>query len=578
MARASVRQTNFASGELDPTLSGRTDLERYRNACLTMLNWLPLTQGGATRAPGTEFVALLWGATRLEAFEFSVDEWFVLAFRDGVVDIYKDDALHQSLTTPWTAADLWEFDYTQTLDTVIVTHEDHAPRRIYRGPSDVFAIEDLSDTANAVYLTNIPQDGGADVWSVARGWPRTVTFAENRLCFGGSKSYPSYRWFSKAAAYFDFDAGTGVADESITDVRLSNQFEAVQWVFGARRFVSGTTSQEWAVVQDGPLTPDSVDIKPQTSIGSARIAPVSIDGAVIHVARGGKQLQALGWTDVEQAYGTTPLALLAPRCVTGVRQLAAKRSGSPEEPHRVFAVNTDGVLGILSVLRDQEFQAWSRRTFQGEVESVAAVGGEVYLVVAYQYGPGVFAEGVFEAGVFEASGGSSSRFLVRWDPTLCVDFGLKKTAPLTTTWTGFDHLAGRTVQVTLDGSVHPDVVVAADGTITTEREGLILKAGVALPVPTLEPMSPVFDTQTGSVAMEKRRISKVTLQLSETSSLYVRGKPLVLRQAADIGSVEPFTGVITRTLLGYSRQPTVPLTAPEPLPATVLSLTTEVSF
>lgn len=576
MARASVRQSNFASGELDVRLASRPELDRYKNGCRQMVNWWPLLQGGATRVPGTVFLALLWGPARIEAFEFSVDEWFLFVFQASKLLIYKNDALHQTLDTPWAEADLWELDYTQTLDAAIVVHEDHPPHRVQRGVGDVFTLTDLS----AGTLTNLPQEDGSDAWSDVRGWPRTVTFCENRLAFGGSRSYPATRWFSKSGDYYNFAAGTGLADESITDIRLSNQYEAIQWVAYLRRFVSGTVSQEWAAPQDSPITPDSIDIRPQTSIGSERVSPVSIDGTLLHVARGGKQVHELTWTDVEQAYTTRPTAALSPRATTGVIQLAALRSQGPTEPHRVFAVNADGTVGVFSALRDQDFQAWSRRTFEGSCESIASVGGQVYAVVSYRWGPGTFSDDVYEEGVYEESGGSSSRFLVKLDATVYTDFSKTVTSGVeTTSWAGFDHLAGREVQVRLDGGTHPPVTVGADGTITTAIPGLVCVAGAALPVPTLEPVSPVVDTTTGTVAFEKRRIGRATLQLYETASLYIRGSGITLRQAADSGGAPtPFTGTVTRTLLGYSREPTVLITAPDPQPATVLALTQEVVF
>jgi hypothetical protein len=576
------RQTSFASGEMSPVLAGRSDLDRYHNACETLVNWLPLVQGGAKRFPGTAFLRILWGEHRLEAFEFSVDTTFLFAFRDGFLDIYQAGTLHQTLATPWTAALLWEFDYTQALDTVLVVHEDHAPRRIYRGPGDVFAIEDLSDAALTIKLTNVPQEDGADVWSASRGWPRTVTFHENRLCFGGSLTYPNRLWFSKSGDYFNFDQGTGLADEAIADERLSDQLEVVQWVGSMRRLLMGSSSQEWAQVADGYMTPDLVDIKPQSAIGSERISPVSIDGSVLHVARGGRQVHELVWADVEQAFTTRALNLLAPRAVTGARQLSARRARTADTPHLVFVVNADGVLGVLATLRDQDFLAWCRRTFAGVVESAASVGDDTYFVVSYTFGPGVYESGVYEPGVYEESGGSSSRFLVSWDDALFTDFSKTVTAVApATTWTGFEHLGGRTVQVVLDGAMHPDVTVSAAGEIVTEWEGTTLTAGVALPTPTLTPMSPVSELQDGSTALVKRRISRVQAHVYETRSLTVAGRQLYFRRPTDpVGAPVPaFTGVKdVRLLGGFSELPTVTITAPEPLPATVLSLTTEVVY
>jgi len=46
-----------------------------------------------------------------------------------------------------------------------------------------------------------------DVWSVGRGYPRTVTFHESRLYFGGSKSRPQTLWGSVVNDFFNFNKG-----------------------------------------------------------------------------------------------------------------------------------------------------------------------------------------------------------------------------------------------------------------------------------------------------------------------------------------------------------------------------------
>lgn len=49
---------NFSSGELTPTIQGRTDLELYHNGAETLINALVLPSGGITRRNGTQMVHL----------------------------------------------------------------------------------------------------------------------------------------------------------------------------------------------------------------------------------------------------------------------------------------------------------------------------------------------------------------------------------------------------------------------------------------------------------------------------------------------------------------------------------------
>jgi len=150
------KKFSFNGGEWSGHARSRDDLEKYGSAVGTMRNWLPLRLGGATRFPGTTYIGDVGGASRIEGIEFSEDSKYLFVFRDTIVDIYQSDALYQSLVTPWAEADLDELDYAHALDSIVAVHGYYSPRRIYRDSSNVFHIEDLTDTGNDIHLTNIP--------------------------------------------------------------------------------------------------------------------------------------------------------------------------------------------------------------------------------------------------------------------------------------------------------------------------------------------------------------------------------------------------------------------------------------
>lgn len=575
-----VAQTDFSSGELAAGLLARTDLPRYKNGAATVLNWQPLLQGGVRTAPGSAYVATLAGATRIEPHQPSLDALFLLAFRDRALDIYTGAGLlHQRLAAPWTEPQLWELDLASALDTVVIVHQEHAPRRLYRDPGGVFHLEDLSDTSLPIHIPQAPWRK-SKTWASGSGGPRTVCFHEARLVFGGSKEHPNRVWCSQIADFFNFDAGTGLADEAFEAELLSDSSDTVQWVASLRNLMIGTAAGEWAVVQSQPLTPELATFREQSRLGSARVRPVSIDGALVHVTRSGRQIQELLYSDVEQAYSPRALSMLAPQALTGARQLGPAPARAVDQSNLVYCVNADGMVGVLSSLRDQEVLSWCRRTFQGAAESVAVLGDAVWLVVRYEFGPGVYEEGVYEPGVYGTAGGSALRLLVKLDEAgPCLDFHrtVAVGAP-TTTWAGFGHLAGTTVTALLDGAPHPDLVVAADGTVTTEWAGLTLTCGVPLPIPTLAPMPVGVEGVRGSSQHQPKRLLRVQVQLVGTRALEINGAPLSFRTPADPVEAAPaaYTGVRERRFLGWNREASLAITSPGPWPATVLALTREV--
>ena len=86
MGRLVSFQTNFSSGELDPLLRARVDLEQYKNGAETLTNVVVQPQGGVRRRGGLKHLYELPSAaapengTRSVAFEFSVDDSYMLIF------------------------------------------------------------------------------------------------------------------------------------------------------------------------------------------------------------------------------------------------------------------------------------------------------------------------------------------------------------------------------------------------------------------------------------------------------------------------------------------------------------------
>ena len=86
-------QTSFNAGELSPLLKGRPTLDKYRNGCEVLENFIPQIQGPARKRPGTRFVAEVKDsadATRLLPFEYSTTQAYVLEFGDLYVRFYLD--------------------------------------------------------------------------------------------------------------------------------------------------------------------------------------------------------------------------------------------------------------------------------------------------------------------------------------------------------------------------------------------------------------------------------------------------------------------------------------------------------
>jgi hypothetical protein len=187
MARFVTMQTNFTSGELDPLIRARTDLKTYSNALEKATNVVCQPQGGITRRPGTKYIASLpnsgtesaGNGVRLIPFEFSVADSYMLCFTHNRMYVFKNGVLitningtgNPYLVTTITSAMLNEICWTQSADTLIVTHETLPPVRIVRGGANNLW------TAGALPFVSIPKYAFTITYSnpVATLTPSAVT-------------------------------------------------------------------------------------------------------------------------------------------------------------------------------------------------------------------------------------------------------------------------------------------------------------------------------------------------------------------------------------------------------------------
>lgn len=175
MAKIYQHKTNFVAGELDPLMIGRPDIKHYHNAARRMRNVVSIPQGGFATRGGTMFVDRIApdpvvgvSNVRAAAFQYTTDEVYLFVFVHNKAIIYYQSAKVAEVALPYTSADLVAhfrptgdmisagINWTQTLDQLIIYHENFQPRIIKRGSSH------SSWTVSTMQFDNLPRvDFGA---------------------------------------------------------------------------------------------------------------------------------------------------------------------------------------------------------------------------------------------------------------------------------------------------------------------------------------------------------------------------------------------------------------------------------
>lgn len=235
------------------------------------------------------------------------------------------------------------------------------------------------------------EHGYEDVWSSTRGWPRSATFHEGRLYFGGSKSRPNTVWGSRVIDYFNFDAGTALDDEAVETTINTNQLNAIVNIVSGADLRIFSTGGEFIIVQsdDTPITPSNFLVRPQTRLGSKAGVPIEdLNGATIFVQRQGKSINAFQFGNDTRSYQVQNISLLSSHLLNDPVDIAVRRSSSTDEADRLFVVNNgDGSMAVYSILTGQNVIAPSKFTTDGEFIAVAVELTQVYSIVKRTVAP-----------------------------------------------------------------------------------------------------------------------------------------------------------------------------------------------
>lgn len=123
-----ISKLSLNSGELSDEIAGRIDLSKFNSGCEILENAKVLRAGGVSRRAGFEYVDTVIDndeKSRLEGFRFSGDQGVIIEFSHLKMRvIYAGDVFVETYTTPWTRDQIFDLQFAQKIDRIVVTHPD----------------------------------------------------------------------------------------------------------------------------------------------------------------------------------------------------------------------------------------------------------------------------------------------------------------------------------------------------------------------------------------------------------------------------------------------------------------------
>ena len=431
----------------------------------------------------------------------------------------------------------------------------------------------------------------ATLSATSNGYPSVPGFFQQRLVLAAPAGAPQTFYMSQPGAYYNFNTSIiSQPTDAITGTLVSGQLNTIRaMVPQPAGLLMFTDRSNWLINggtgQGSAVSPSAVVANAQSFNGISDVPPITANFDILYVQAKGSFVRDSTYNIYSNVYTGTDISALASHLFSGY---TIEEWAWAEEPFKLaYAVRSDGVMLMLTFLKEQEFVGWSHaHTTNGTFASVATVvetlstSDEVdaaYTVVDRTINGNAvkyierFAERDLNAGVTAA-----------W----CVDCGVAYNGAPATSFSGGEFLAGQTVTGLADGVVIPPFVMPTNGNFTLATPASVVNVGLGF---TARLKTLPLDMGDPTIQGKVKKINAVTVRVSDTLGLYIGGEfgsGMTAMKDLIVGNVSSMlTGlssqIVTDLVDGDARtflDPTFTVAGQycieqrDPLPATVLGL------
>ena len=419
------------------------------------------------------------------------------------------------------------------------------------------------------------------------GWPRSISFHQNRLIFGGSRDNPQTIFGSQSGSFFNFKPTTKIVElekittttngtstitteehiqGSVTDdagftfTIASDEVSIIYHLISTQQLYIFASSGEW-LMEGSPVTPTNVSINRQTNYGIDNNGhkPVVVDTEAMFLSNN-SELRAFAYNYNTDGYQAKNYTLISHHIISNPIDLCAIRTFSNTNSNYVFVVNGNGELCCMAINVEKDVLGWSRFTTDGNFKRCVEVDGALYVLV-------------------ERTVDSTAQIYLEKleDTQFYMDSYLADTTTPQSSIT-LDHLSNKDVRVLTDGSVHANVTLSGSGvgTLTSTFSNVAAGLHYESNIETL-PATVIIQNQY-SQRGEQITKKRADIVLQDTQSLVFDGYDVdftTLNNTTVNATPTNFSGTKLVYLSGTGVDLTVTANIKDPLPATILGATVE---
>ena len=277
---------------------------------------------------------------------------------DRIVDsgkAFKDEGfvVGQKITVSGTSSNNGTFLIAEVTDDTILT-----------APSDDLTGESAGGSFTIVGTLEATDEWSLGAFSETTGFPGAICYFEERLVYAGTTSQPQTVFFSESGGFDQFNTGADDADAMVFTL-ASSQVNVIRSLVPSRTLIVLTTGAEFSAGSGSnldPITPTNIQIKRQTTHGTANVSPVTAGSAVLFLQRAKRKIRELQFNFDVDGFIAPDMTILSEHVSEGgFIELALQQ----EPDNIIFAVRADGQLCGMTYRREEQVVAWHRHIVAG---------------------------------------------------------------------------------------------------------------------------------------------------------------------------------------------------------------------
>ncbi len=401
----------------------------------------------------------------------------------------------------------------------------------------------MSGTASATPAA--VRDWDEQLFSAANGYPAACCLHRNRMLFGGHPAAPSALIGSRFNNLYSFDVGDGSDADAIFETIGDGGASAIVRMYSAEQLIVATDKGLYYCPESAsnPFRPTSIAFFPFGSKWPITAAkPRAFDDGVLFLS-GSTVIKARPTGDTGRSWVADEVSLLAHHMVETPTWMAVT-SNFANGPERYAVIgNSDGTLAVLQLVEAQKIRNMTPWDTDGTYTSGCAIGASVYLTST------------------RSVAGGTRYYLELLDQDVTLDLATEYETQAAMD-AGIPGQYGATPVNIVVGTAHygeyPATTTLPAGPYVV---GLFYDS-------TIETLPPALQDGEGDHAGDMMRICKFSVRVRNSARFAGNGTTLSAYSVTDEVDAPPpdKNGWYHFSPLGWSEEPTITITQPDPLP------------